>query len=75
MSTKKVTITLTPEHQEKAKKASKKLFGLENLSGYIQVLIEKDTEEKKCVCKAHWCKLNKSDFCIANDWDCEDRVR
>ncbi len=35
--TKKVTITLTGEQQEKA---SKKLFGKENISGYIGYLIE-----------------------------------
>ena len=38
--TKKVTITLTEEQQQKARKASKKLFGKENISGYIGYLIE-----------------------------------
>ncbi len=38
--TKKVTISLTPEQQKKAKVDSKELFGKENLSGYIQVLIQ-----------------------------------
>jgi hypothetical protein len=38
--TKKVTITLTKEQQEKAKIDSIKVFGHENLSGYIQVLIQ-----------------------------------
>jgi hypothetical protein len=37
--TKKVTISMTEEIQNKAKEDSKKLFGKENLSGYIQVLI------------------------------------
>ena len=41
MKTKKVTISLTPELQEKAKKDSIELFGKENLSGYLQVLIQK----------------------------------
>jgi len=41
MKTKKVTISLTPEQQGKAKKDSIALFGRENLSGYIQVLIKK----------------------------------
>ena len=44
--TKKVTITLTEEQQEKARKASKKLFGKENISGYIGYLIE---QSKHCV--------------------------
>ena len=39
--TKKVTITLTQEQQDKARVASKKLFGKENISGYIGFLIEK----------------------------------
>jgi len=38
--TKKVTITLTEEQQEKARKASKNLFGKENVSGYVGYLIE-----------------------------------
>lgn len=40
MKTKKVTISLTPEQQEKAKQDSIALFGKENLSGYLQVLIQ-----------------------------------
>ena len=40
--TKKVTITLTEEQQEKAKARSEKLFGKSNLSGYIGWLIEKE---------------------------------
>ncbi|PNX49427.1 MAG: hypothetical protein BV456_08960 [Thermoplasmata archaeon M8B2D] len=39
--TKKVTITMTLSQQNKAKKDSVALFGKENLSGYIQVLIQK----------------------------------
>lgn len=39
-NTKKVTITLTPEQQEKARKSSKKIFGKNNISGYIGYLIE-----------------------------------
>ena len=39
--TKKVTISLTPEQQEQARKHSKVLFGKENISGYIGYLIEK----------------------------------
>jgi hypothetical protein len=38
--TKKVTITLSPEQQEKARAASKKLFGRENISGFVAYLIE-----------------------------------
>jgi len=33
MKTKKVTITLTEEQQEKAKQISKEMFGRENISG------------------------------------------
>jgi len=40
MKTKKVTISLTPKQQEKAKKDSIAIFGKENLSGYIQILIQ-----------------------------------
>ena len=42
MKTKKVTISLTPQQQEKAKQDSKKVFGKVNLSGYIQYLIQKE---------------------------------
>lgn len=35
MKTKKVTISITPEQQEKAKRDSIELFGKENLSGYL----------------------------------------
>ena len=39
--TKKVTITLTAEQQEEARRQSKELFGKENISGYVGYLIEK----------------------------------
>ena len=39
--TKKVTISLTPEQQEKARSLSKDLFGKENISGLIGFLIER----------------------------------
>ena len=48
-NTKKVTISLTPEQQEKARSLSKELFGKENISGYIGYLIE--NEFKKSVGK------------------------
>ena len=41
MKTKNVTISLTPEQHYKAKKDSIKIFGKQNLSGYIQYLIQK----------------------------------
>ena len=44
--TKKVTITLTEKQQEKARKASKKLFGKENISGYIGYLMHPNDNEK-----------------------------
>jgi len=44
--TKKVTITLSPEQQEKAREASKKLFGRENISGFIGYLIEQHGNTK-----------------------------
>lgn len=47
MKTKKVTISLTPEQQEKAKKDSVKIFGKENLSGYLQVLIQNGLKNRK----------------------------
>ncbi len=47
MKTKKVTISLTPEQQEKAKKDSVELFGKENLSGYIQYLIQIGLKNRK----------------------------
>lgn len=40
------TINLPPNIKGRAKKASKKMFGRVNLSGYIQVLINKDCDEK-----------------------------
>lgn len=45
--TKKVTITLTPEQQAKAKRDSIELFGKENLSGYLQVLIQNGLQIRK----------------------------
>ena len=39
--TQKTMISLTAEQKQKAKEDSKKLFGKTNLSGYIQVLIQK----------------------------------
>lgn len=39
-NTKKVTISLTPEQQEKARFLSKDLFGKENISGLVGFLIE-----------------------------------
>ena len=47
MKTKKVTISLTPEQQEKAKKDSITIFGKENLSGYIQILIQSGLKDGK----------------------------
>ncbi len=47
MKTKKVTISLTPEQQTKAKEDSKAVFGKENLSGYIQLLIQNGFEKTK----------------------------
>lgn len=46
-STKKVTITLSPEQQEKARDMSKDLFGRENISGFVGFLIERWEKEKK----------------------------
>lgn len=43
---KKVTVTMTSEHQDKAKLLSKVLFGKENLSGFLGYLIEWCNEEK-----------------------------
>lgn len=47
MSTKKVTISLTPKQQEKARSLSKDLFGKENISGFVGFLIERWEKEKK----------------------------
>lgn len=38
--TKKVTISITPEQQAKARALSKELFGKNNISGFIGFLIE-----------------------------------
>jgi len=46
-NTKKVTISLTPEQQEKARSLSKELFGKENISGLIGFLIERLEKEQK----------------------------
>jgi hypothetical protein len=45
--TKKVTITLTELQKQQAKKASFKLLGKENISGYIGHLISKDSKNVK----------------------------
>lgn len=47
--TKKVTISLTPVQQEKARSLSKDLFGKENISGFIGFLIDRWEKEKKKV--------------------------
>ena len=41
MKTKKVTITLTDAQINKAKAKSKEIFGRENLSGFLAMLVEK----------------------------------
>ena len=46
MGTKKVTISLTAEQQEKARSLSKDLFGKENISGLIGFLIERWEKEQ-----------------------------
>ena len=45
--TKKVTISMTLSQQNKAKKDSIEVFGKENLSGYIQVLIQNGLKNRK----------------------------
>jgi len=45
-TTKKVTITLSPEQQKKARYLSKDLFGKENISGFVGFLIERWVKEK-----------------------------
>lgn len=46
-NTKKVTISLTTEQQEKARSLSKDLFGKENISGLLGFLIERWEKEQK----------------------------
>ena len=46
-NTKKVTISLTPEQQEKARSLSKDLLGKENISGLVGFLIERWGKEQK----------------------------
>ena len=46
-NTKKVTISLTPEQQDKARSLSKNLFGKENISGIVGFLIERWEKEQK----------------------------
>lgn len=46
-STKKVTINLTPEQQEKARFLSSNLFGKENISELIGFLIEQEAKKQK----------------------------
>jgi len=47
MKTKKVTITLTPEQQEKARDLSKSILGKENISGLVAYMIIKLDKECK----------------------------
>lgn len=46
-NTKKVTISLTPEQQEKARSLSSNLFGKENISGLVGFLIEQEEKRQK----------------------------
>lgn len=58
-STKKVTITLSPEQQDKAREMSKDLFGRENISGLIGFLIERwEKENKKTNSTMLWTTTN-----------------
>ena len=52
-TTKKVTITLSPEQQKKAREMSKVLFGKENISGLIGFLIERWEKEKDLDVKSY----------------------
>ena len=45
--TKKVTISLTPEQQDKARSLSKDLFGKGNISGIVGFLIERWGKQQK----------------------------
>ena len=63
MKTKKVTISLTQEQQDKAKKDSIEVFGNENFSGYIQILIQNGFAKKS---KSVGKKLNKKDLLNTN---------
>ena len=47
MATKKVTITITEEMQQKGKDLSVLVFGYENFSGLISYLINKDDKESR----------------------------
>lgn len=47
MSRKAVTITLTQEQQDKARKLSIKVLGRANISGFISYLINKEEKELK----------------------------
>ena len=47
MATKKVTITLTEEQQEKARNLSVLILGKENISGLIGYMINKLDKEHK----------------------------
>ena len=47
MATKKVTISLTPGQQDKARFLSRELFGKENISGLVGFLIERLEKEQK----------------------------
>jgi hypothetical protein len=58
-NTKKVTISLTPEQQDKARSLSKDLFGKENISGLIGFLIERWEKEQKTPTK-HQSKRSSS---------------
>jgi hypothetical protein len=40
------TISITKSIKEKAQKASSEVFGRINLSGYLQVLIDRDCRER-----------------------------
>ena len=46
MKMKVVTMTIPKDVHNKAKKASKEMFGQENFSGYVQSLINRDCKER-----------------------------
>ncbi len=46
MKTKKITITLTPEQQDRARRLSKKILKTENISGLIAYLIDREDQNQ-----------------------------
>jgi hypothetical protein len=69
MLTKKVTISLTPEQQDKARSLSKVIFGKENISGFVGFLIERWEKEQHVPAQVVQCDMKENSLVYTKECD------